>query len=191
MGIATGANGVAAWFEADRSTNTALVVKNMSHATAAWFEGDVYHNGTLVSSSDARLKRDVRDLRRGLQEVLKLRPVTFKWKRGDEKKAHLGLIAQEVQKVLPELVATAKEPKGPEIMTVTYLELLPVMIKAVQEQNEIIARQEARITSLEKARAETRMSSLLGGGALLGLVPLGLLVRFRRRGNKSAITDVT
>jgi hypothetical protein len=76
-------------------------------------------------------------------------------------------------------------------MTVTYLELLPVMIKAVQEQNEIIARQEARITSLEKARAETRMSSLLGGGALLGLVPLGLLVRFRRRGNKSAITDVT
>jgi len=59
-------------------------------------------------------------------------------------------------------------------MTIDYTEMLPLLIKAVQEQ-------QARIVALERARSSTKLASILGGGALLGLVPLGLVVASRRR----------
>jgi hypothetical protein len=151
-----------------------------ANSTAGWFDGRVYSNGSVLTS-DARLKKDVRDLSYGLAEILRLRPVLFKWKTGGDSD-HVGLIAQEVEKVIPEVAANVRSPSGQDVMTVDYVELVPMLIKGVQEQNKIIAQQQTRIAALEQGRAPAKLSSMFYGAATFGLFPLGIVLgRLRQR----------
>jgi hypothetical protein len=173
-------------------------VKDMSQAWAGRFMGDVdvtgsgyFVNGNFVAS-DARLKKDVQDLRYGLEQVLKLRPVTYKWKDGHDDRTKIGVIAQEIDKVLPEVVTTNRTSG---MLAVEYQEIIPVAIKAIQEQENVIRRQaatiqqlDARLTALEKSRGAQTASLFSGGfGAssmLLALLPIGLFVAWRRQNRK-------
>jgi hypothetical protein len=134
------------------------------------------------------LKKDIKDARYGLEQLLRLRPVTFKWKNenGNGDGLQLGLIAQEVQKVVPEVVNTDATTG---MLVVNYTALLPLAIKAVQEQQRVIEQQEARLAALERGRGPV-VSSLfsggLGGGVALGLLPLGLVLALRRRGKQES-----
>jgi len=142
-----------------------------------WITGSGYYTGSWSQWSDARAKKEIKDMPYGLEEVLKLHPVTYKLKEGEDR-TRLGLIAQEVQKIVPEVVTT-EERRG--MLGVDYIALLPVMINAVQAQERIIQKQEARIAILERGRSALNLSSMLGGGALLGVLPLGLVLASRRR----------
>jgi hypothetical protein len=90
----------------------------------------VYASNGTVQTSDIRLKKNIHELPYGLSEVLKMRPVAYNWKdnTGGNK---IGLIAQEVRKIIPEVVLgdEAKENLG-----MNYAELVPVLIHAIQEQ---------------------------------------------------------
>lgn len=92
-------------------------------------------NGT-IQTSDARLKRGVTDLRYGLRELMQLRPVAFEWKDHNDGQQHLGLIAQETEKIIPEAVARAKDVTAP--LGMNYTTLIPVVIKAIQEQQNTV-----------------------------------------------------
>ena len=72
---------------------------------AGYFNGNVYVTGTLTQNSDARLKQGISDLNYGLREVMQLRPATWTWKEKPEHGVQLGLITQDVETVLPELVS--------------------------------------------------------------------------------------
>jgi hypothetical protein len=179
-GLATSSNlGVGVKGEA-MNGSTGVWGYNPGHV-AAWFSGNAYAD-SWRSTSDARLKKDVRDLSYGLKDLLRLHPVNFRWKKGDDG-VHSGLIAQEVEQVMPEIVSHERGPASDtETLTVNYTELVPVLIKTVQEQNARISELEARV------RAPVRLSSLydLGGGAALGLLPLGLVLAWRRRKDQAA-----
>ncbi|MCU0359178.1 MAG: tail fiber domain-containing protein, partial [Bacteroidia bacterium] len=86
----------------------------------------------VIQTSDARLKDNIIDLNYGLTEVLKLRPVSYKWKNGDGR-IKLGLIAQETDKIIPEVVA--KPENDTAYYGMMYSDLIPVLIKAAQELN--------------------------------------------------------
>jgi hypothetical protein len=103
----------------------------------------------LVMVSDARKKRDVQDLGYGLNQVMSLRPVSYQWVGKEDPKRSLGLIAQEVEGVMDEVVRVGNDAQ--ESMGVQYVNLIPVLIKAIQEQQEYIARQEERIKILESS----------------------------------------
>ncbi|HVV48572.1 MAG TPA: tail fiber domain-containing protein [Polyangia bacterium] len=148
-------------------------------------------NGT-IQTSDARLKQDVRDIKYGLPEILKLRPVTFRWKSGDDTSAvHMGLIAQETEKVVPEAVvhgAKASDPLGME-----YTSLIPVLVKAIQTQQKTIDQQNDRIARLERKTGIGPVASVSnvaeGGMFVLGNPAIGWAVLTgvrRRRRSKSA-----
>ena len=92
------------------------------------------------SSSDRRLKEDIATIKEALMKVLLLRGVTFKWKAELEAGDQLGVIAQEVQEVLPELVTQSGKYLG-----VDYSEMSALFIEAIKEQQEIIVLQEKRI----------------------------------------------
>jgi hypothetical protein len=145
---------------------------------AGYFHGNVWATGTY-GGSDVRLKKDIHDISYGVEQVRKLRPVSFKWKEDGDGATQLGLIAQEAKEVVPELVRTGDNG----MLGLNYAGLTPVLIKAIQEQQKTIERQDARIASLERARTPIVSSLFPGGfeGLALGLVPLGLFVAWRRR----------
>jgi len=96
-----------------------------------------------ISSSDARLKEDIETLDSGLEKVLALRGVTFGWIADPDAGTQLGVIAQEVQKVVPEIVT-----KSGEYLGVDYSEMAALFIEAIKDQQAIIEDQQAIIEDL-------------------------------------------
>jgi hypothetical protein len=89
-----------------------------------------------ANTSDRRLKRDILPLSKyGLKQVMQLNPVTYIYKADSTNTHQVGFIAQEVQQIIPEVV-TGKEgdlSKG-ESLGIVYGNLVPVLTKAMQEQ---------------------------------------------------------
>ena len=86
--------------------------------------------GILVSSS--RYKRDIRTMGERSQGLLKLRPVTFRYKQDPRGERQYGLIAEEVARVYPELVGYGSDGK---VQTVRYQELIPMLLNELQKQD--------------------------------------------------------
>jgi hypothetical protein len=111
---------------------------------------------SLVSVSDERYKRNIQPLQLSLDKVTHLTGVSYEWKKEDYKGKgfregrQIGLIAQDVEKVFPELVQT--DDKG--YKSVAYDKLVSVLIEAVKEQQREIQEKEAEIQSLKKAMLE-------------------------------------
>jgi hypothetical protein len=108
--------------------------------------GDIYTTGTY-QGSDLRLKRNVQNLGYGLDAVMRLRPVSYEWKDRPTGPATFGLIAQEVATIMPELVGKSQDEAG--MLSLNYVGLVPVLVKAVQEQ-------EPRIGAVTTATADLR-----------------------------------
>jgi len=121
-------------------------------ASHAVFSGDVTATG-YTTSSDARLKEDIEPLLDPVQKLQALRGVSYTLKHdvgglsASEPRRRVGVLAQDVQKVLPEAVRTA--PNG--YLSVEYGALTPVLIEAVKEQQKQIDELKAEIAKL-KAR---------------------------------------
>lgn len=110
-------------------------------------------NTTIAGISDQRLKENVRDLDVGLDAVMALQPRKFDWKDGKGKgtKDDRGFIAQEFEQVFPDLVGEWKTPapEGEEPYKTIRQDLIPVLVKAMQEQQVMIDDLRARIAQLE------------------------------------------
>ena len=109
--------------------------------------GSIAQNGTtgiqLNTSSDARLK-DVTGSARGLDVINNLNPVAYNWKA--DNRADEGLIAQEVEKVMPNAVSQTKD--GYYMMD--YSKLVTPLVKAIQEQQEQIESLKSEIANLKE-----------------------------------------
>jgi hypothetical protein len=106
----------------------------------------VYVGGNVSASayttrSDYNLKDDIFDLKYGLNDVLKLQPVEYTYKSNGSKQ--LGFIAQDIGTILPEVVSFE------ESMSVNYQAIIPILTKAIQEQQALIKALEQRIINLE------------------------------------------
>ena len=93
-------------------------------------DGDVYAFSTTVSS-DENLKKDITIVSDAVTKVEALKGVTFKWKKNDADSA--GVIAQDVEKVLPEVVKTVNDMDGNEYKAVNYAGLTSILIEAVKD----------------------------------------------------------
>ena len=80
----------------------------------------------FITDSDRRLKTDVTRIKGGLEVINTLNPVCYKFI-GNSDKTHFGLIAQEVEQIIPEIVNNEKECKA-----INYLELIPFLIDSIQ-----------------------------------------------------------
>ncbi len=89
-------------------------------------------DGTLTTStSDRRLKTNIEDIENGLEIVEALQGVRFNWKEDPEGGSRIGLVAQDSEKVIPELTFT-NPVDG--YMGINYAEITAVLIEAVKEQ---------------------------------------------------------
>lgn len=137
------------------SGDTLYVNYGGEYAGGTYITGNVYGSAFLYYS-DAKLKENVRPFQGGLSKVLALAPVMFDWKAAilDTAKAgtrDIGLIAQDVEKVVPEIVY--EDSNG--LKSVDYIKLVPILAKAIQEQQREIGQLKDRLDALE-AKAGSR-----------------------------------
>jgi len=146
-------------------TNYAVYARTPGNGYAGYFAGNVFVSGTITQSSDLRLKTDVRDLPAGaLPRVLRLRPKTFRYDPATEptlglpRDEQVGFVAQDVEQVFPSLVKRTTIPSDDTsnpartILSVDYMKVVPLLVKALQEQQAQITNLEAEMAGLKAAR---------------------------------------
>ena len=129
-------------------TNNTLYIINQNNVGVYISDGAT----AWSANSDERLKDIIAPITSALEGVQSLRAVKYSWKSDADKVAHIGLIAQDVQKVLPEVVASAKLPLSEdetEYLSVAYTEVIPLLVAAIQELSAKNDALEARLVALE------------------------------------------
>jgi hypothetical protein len=119
-------------------------------------------DGTLITgASDIRLKENIEPLQNSLEKVMQLNGVTFTWKADPNKKHTIGFIAQEFEKVIPELVFT-NESDG--FKGINYAEVTAVLAEAIKQlkaENDRLKDENEQVIS----RIE-RLEKIVGANAL-------------------------
>ena len=163
------------------STSPSLGSISVNGLYAGYFLGDVYVTGTmntptLITPSDYRLKNDIKSVSSScLDKVLDMNIVEFKYKQRefetiastdsveakpavwyDEessivKNKHYGLIAQELQEIYPDLVIEGQDG----FLGVNYLEIIPILVRSIQELNAKVEQYENGNAPIMKAQART------------------------------------
>ena len=165
---------------AGRAINTGIVVNTSTAALipnniGLYGEGNIsaYLVGPSVSTvpplvfSDQKIKTNVRKMDSCMELVMKLRPVNYDFNNSEfpelrlSKGKQYGFIAQEVKSVFPDLVQNINKPefkdkegivtsKGGEYTAMNYFELIPILTKALQEQQASIVSQQNKINELNQ-----------------------------------------
>lgn len=117
----------------------------MGTSTNRWSE--VWATNGVIQTSDARLKTNIQSLEYGVKELLQLRPVTYQWKKTNSGQRKIGLIAQEVKKLVPEVVIGDEKKEN---LGMNYAELVTVLINTIKEQQQQLKSLEKQLASLEK-----------------------------------------
>ncbi|MBR2648369.1 MAG: tail fiber domain-containing protein [Sediminibacterium sp.] len=103
--------------------------------------------GGLLTGSDKRLKNRISDIELGLKEIMELRPKKYFYN-VDSSNIRYGLIAQEVQSIIPDIVKPLSKEK--DLLGIYMDGINVILIKAIQEQQKLIQELEKRIDQLEK-----------------------------------------
>lgn len=96
--------------------------------------GNILASGNITASSDISLKDNIEVIPNALDKVLQIRGVTYNRNDIEDNPKHAGVIAQEVEKVLPEVVSEGKDG----IKSVAYGNIVSLLIEAIKEQQEQI-----------------------------------------------------
>ncbi len=141
--------GTAFTINIDNSTQQAFAVRK-NWASPASFS--VYGNGTayllnVAITSDSTLKKNITPLDSQIDNIKKLKSVSYQWKDKSHKgrKKSIGFLAQDLEKIYPDMVFT----NDSGVKGIFYNELIPVLLSAVQEQQNLIEQLTTRIENIE------------------------------------------
>ena len=116
--------------------------QNRSNALVLYKNGLLQIAGSLTQNSDARLKKDITPISDPLATLEQIAGYRYYWKSEDrDDKLHYGLLAQQVQEVLPQLVSD----DGSGTLSVNYIELIPLLIEGMKAQQERIEKLERKV----------------------------------------------
>lgn len=151
----TGAGGFH-FYAAPHNTNP-----NSAHYVASIdARGNLYIKGTLTQSSDRRIKTNVQDIQSALSKIMQLHPVSYdryvdyradldgSLTLGDKLEKNLGFIAQEAEAVVPTAVSAPDSTRA--LYSMDYIQLIPLLTKAIQEQQEVIDQMRQELDALKK-----------------------------------------
>jgi Chaperone of endosialidase len=126
-------------FEATNRTRLSFYARNDAGLLTEKFyisgDGSAWLQGTLTQNSDSRLKKKITPINNALQSLTQLSGYNYYWKNtGMDNNLQTGVLAQEVQKIFPNLVKTGENGT----LSVNYTGLIPVMIESIKEQQKQI-----------------------------------------------------
>lgn len=115
---------------------------NLGNSSFKWNE--VWAKNGTIQTSDLRFKKNIINLNNTIEIVKKLRPVNYNWKDGNDDNLHYGFVAQELKEIFPNAVVYGAETDSTSL-GVNYSEIIPILTKAIQEQQIIIENQNREI----------------------------------------------
>ena len=139
------------------TTSSSLPTSWMAGTYAGYFSGDVKVTGTVMctsitQTSDVNTKNNINYLQdNALNSIMRLKPISFYYNENDKlfnsensqspaaQQMHYGFIAQELQEILPEIVYMSQD----SLLSINYVELIPLLVRTVQYQ-------ETKINELER-----------------------------------------
>jgi hypothetical protein len=128
-----------------------LYVAGPAYSTAGWFK-----------PSDLRFKKNVKTIDSAIDKITSIKQVSFEWETSDYKEKgfpegrHYGVIAQEVEKVLPDVVKEG--PEGDK--SVCYSELIPILTEAIKQQQQQIDRLLSEVKALQQATQQDQFARI-------------------------------
>lgn len=182
-------------------------VYSIGSSTFRW--QDVWAVDGTINTSDLRDKTNIRDLNYGLKEIMQLRSVRYNWKNKKIDGDKLGVIAQEIQKVMPEVVrdyeyktdeTTGVQTKvKSERLGVMYADIIPVLIKGMQEQQQMIEELQNELQQMKNAQSQT--SSVSNNAAAITTAALeqnmpnpvktATVIKYNTGNSKNAVLIIT
>lgn len=115
--------------------------------------GGVGGTQTWAVASDKRLKTNIQPVENGLSSIMQMKPVTYDKKASLESKdynvSEIGFIAQDLKTLFPKAIVNEGQDKD-KLLSVNYTELIPVLTKAIQEQQKIIDEEKAKNDKQQK-----------------------------------------
>ncbi|PWB68990.1 hypothetical protein C3F09_10745 [candidate division GN15 bacterium] len=135
---------------ADEST-AKVGIGTPSPSQALHVIGNICYTGTIGACSDAKYKKNVKDLNHSLDAVMKLRGVRYDWRTSEypemrfDDKTQVGFVAQEVKEVLPEAVNEQADGS----LTIDYSRVTPLLLEALKELRTLVDKQQSQIRELQ------------------------------------------
>jgi len=123
--------------------------------------GNICATGSIGGCSDIRYKKDITPITNALSNVMQLRGVNYflKTKEFPEKQftntRQIGIIAQEIEKIYPEVVLTDKDG----YKSVDYSRLTPILLEAIKEQQKIIDNRQFAINNRQFANRKPNVQA--------------------------------
>jgi hypothetical protein len=113
-----------------KKINTGMSVQTPANSKyPVYINNDLYVTGSIYNTSDVLLKENIEQISdTSMENLLNLEPVEYSFKSDINKKKHFGLIAQDVEKLFPELV----KDNVLGYKTVNYIELLPIILSKMK-----------------------------------------------------------
>lgn len=152
-------------FAIDSNGNVGIGTLTPNSAYKLTITGSGLAMGGIWQNSDLKLKKNINDFSRAMDMILQLKPKTYFFKTDEYTSLNLpdrkqyGFVAQDLEKVIPEIVQTSKQAvsmngngalKIEEIKSVNYTALIPLLTKAIQEQQQQIEKQQQQIDELKQ-----------------------------------------
>ena len=152
-----GFRGLTTGFFSTSSTTLGVALNNAERYRFAYGTSYDFHAlGDIVAystvPSDIRIKKDIRKIENSLDKVLKLNPISYIRKNDETEKTRFGFIAQEAEKILPEVIQETTllgEKEGEMFKTVRYTEIIPVLTGAIKELKAEIESLKAELNELK------------------------------------------
>ena len=126
----------------DRS-DALVMLKNGNTSVSGVWTGPAF-----TSLSDRRLKSNIKTLSFGIETIEQLKPKQYQLKNDHLNKTHFGFLADELQRILPEMVYINKGKE--KLLSINYTELIPLIIAVLQEMNTRINENQNQISTLKK-----------------------------------------
>ena len=112
---------------------------------------DLYVNGSIYNPSDKNLKKNIKSIEDKSSSIINLEPVEFNYKDDKMQQKHFGFIAQDVEKIYPELVTSGQN----NVKSINYVEFIPLLVLKLQNQQKEIHELRDQINELNNKITES------------------------------------
>jgi hypothetical protein len=116
----------------DGTTET-VITPSSSRFESLYIPGNLYVDGSILNPSDIKLKKNIHLLDVNITDkLMELKPSSFEFKNDPSNHIHYGFIANEIENEYPELIQVKPDTKSPNIKSVNYLEIIPLLVHKIQ-----------------------------------------------------------